>query len=251
MQNCDSNSQASVRDAVSSVAALRGRLLGCAAAGALFATALSWSALSPAAAETMREALASTYKYNARLDAARATLRATDEDVARAFSLFRPTVTGNADVTYSNTHTVPNSTANGQFTAKGYSITGTQPLFRGFRSTNQVREAEALARAGRETLRTTEQTVLLDAATSYMDVVRDGAIVKLRESNVTVLSNELKATKDRFSVGEVTRTDVAQAEASLAAAVSALELARSNLKTSRGNFERTVGHPPANLVASN
>ena len=88
---------------------------------------------------------------------------------------------------------------------------------------------------------------MLDAATSYMDVVRDQAIVRLRENNVTVLSKELKATQDRFSVGEVTRTDVAQAEARRAAAVSALDAAKSSLKTSRATFERVVGHAPANL----
>jgi outer membrane protein len=119
----------------------------------------------------------------------------------------------------------------------------TQPVFSGFRTINQVREAEATVRAGRETLRSVEQAVLLEAATVYMDVVRDNAILKLRENNVTVLARELKATQDRFAVGEVTRTDVAQAEARRAGAVSALDLARANLRTSLANYERTIGHP--------
>ena len=103
-------------------------------------------------------------------------------------------------------------------------------------------------RAGRETLRSTESSVLLEGVTAYVDVVRDQAIVRLRENNVTVLTRDLKATQDRFNVGEVTRTDVAQAQARRAAAVSALDLARANLKTSRATFERVVGHPPSNLV---
>jgi outer membrane protein len=88
---------------------------------------------------------------------------------------------------------------------------------------------------------------LLEAATAYVDVVRDQAIVKLREGNFEVLSRELKATRDRFSVGEVTRTDVAQAEARRAAALSALDRARSDLKSSRAAFERVIGYPPSTL----
>jgi outer membrane protein len=90
--------------------------------------------------------------------------------------------------------------------------------------------------------------VLLEAVTAYGDVVRDTAIVRLRENNVTVLTRDLRATQDRFNVGEVTRTDVAQAQARRAASVAALDLARANLKTSRATFERVVGHPPSHLV---
>ena len=93
-----------------------------------------------------------------------------------------------------------------------------------------------------------EQSVLLEAVTAFGDVVRDTAIVRLRENNVTVLTRDLRATQDRFNVGEVTRTDVAQAQARRAAAVAALDLARANLKTSRATFERVIGHPPSHLV---
>ena len=86
--------------------------------------------------------------------------------------------------------------------------------------------------------------MLLQAVTAYMDVVRDQELVRLRENNVNVLSRELKATQDRFAVGEVTRTDVAQAQARRAGAVSALDLARANLKTSRAAYQQVVGHPP-------
>jgi outer membrane protein len=198
-------------------------------------------------AESLRDALAAAYKSNPRIDAERARLRATDEEVARANSGYRPTVTGSADIGYERRSTKPPSTADGETHPKGYSLNATQPIFNGFRTLNGVREAEAIVRAGRETLRTVEQEVLQQTVTAYMDVVRDQAIVRLRESNVTVLTRELKATQDRFSVGEVTRTDVAQAEARRASAVSQLDLARANLKASRATFERVVGHPPSNL----
>ena len=199
-------------------------------------------------AETLGEALASAYKFNPRLDAARATQRATDEEVPRALSGYRPSVTGSADTNYQNTNTKPPSTSNGESNPRGYQVGVVQPLFRGFRTVSAVSAAEATVRAGREILRTTEQAVLLEAATAFMDVVRDQAIVRLRENNVTVLTRDLRATQDRFNVGEVTRTDVAQAQARRAASVAALDLARANLKTSRATFERVVGHPPSHLV---
>jgi outer membrane protein len=204
-----------------------------------------------AAAETLKQALGSAYRYNPRLDAARATLRATDEEVARANSGYRPTINGTADVGYLNTETKPGSAASGETHPRGYAVTASQPVFRGFRTLNQVREAEATVRAGRETLRVVEQLVLLDAVTAYMDVLRDTNILRIRENNVSVLTRELKATQERFAVGEVTRTDVAQAEARRAAAISALDLARSNLKTSRGAYERHIGRPPTSLVEPN
>ena len=185
-----------------------------------------------ARAEGLNEALASAYKVNPRLDAARTTLRATDEEVARAISGYRPTVTGSADTSFRHTTTQPSTIGNGSSNPRGYSVQLVQPLFRGFRVVNTVAEAEATVRSGRETLRSVEQSVLLDAVTAYMDVVRDQAIVRLRENNVTVLTRDLRATQDRFNVREVTRTDVAQAQARRAAAVSALDLAKANLQRS-------------------
>jgi outer membrane protein len=202
----------------------------------------------PAGAETIFQALTAAYQFNPRLDAARATQRATDEEVPRALSGYRPVITGSADTSYQNTTTRPPSASSGESNPRGYQVGMVQPLFRGFRTVNAVNAAEAQVRAGRETLRTTEQIVLLEAVTAFCDVVRDTAIVRLRENNVTVLTRDLKATQDRFNVGEVTRTDVAQAQARRAAAVAALDLARANLKTSRATFERVIGHPPSHLV---
>lgn len=220
--------------------------------GVAAALMLSCASFTPASATTLDEALGAAYDYNPRIDAERARLRATDEEVARAMSGYRPTITGDADVSYRYTNLRPDIPGSeGGLKPRGYGVTLTQPIFRGFQTTNSVSQAESEVRAGRETLRSVEQQVLLDAVTSFMDVVRDQAIVRLRENNVKVLSEELKATQDRFSVGEVTKTDVAQSEARRAGAVSELDLAKANLKTSRANFERTVGQSADGLVEPN
>jgi outer membrane protein len=204
----------------------------------------------PASAETLSQALHAAYKFNPRLDAARAIQRATDEEVPRALSGYRPSIVGSADTGYQLQTTKPAGSPNAttESNPRGYNVGLTQPLFRGFRTKNAVSAAEATVRAGWEALRTTEASVLLEAVTAYNDVVRDQAIVLLRENNVTVLTRDLKATQDRFQVGEVTRTDVAQAQARRAQAVAALDLARANLNTSRASFERVIGHPPSKLV---
>ncbi|MCB1522454.1 MAG: TolC family outer membrane protein [Hyphomicrobiaceae bacterium] len=200
-----------------------------------------------ASAETLRQALSNAYRYNPRIDAERARLRATDEEVARANSGYRPRVSASADIGVQHTETRPSAASNGTTNPRGYSINLTQPLFTGFQTRNAVGEAESGVRAGRETLRDVERQVLLQAVTAYMDVVRDQAVVRLQENNVSVLSRELKATRDRFAVGEVTRTDVAQAEARRAGATSSLDLARANLKGSRATYERVIGNPPSNV----
>ncbi len=242
---------------------------------AFFIAAAAGGLASPARAETLDQTLAATYEYNPRIDAERARLRATDEEVARVKSGYRPIITGEADVNYdySKSKVSVGRTGTGSdfgggggggggagslgrghvkdsttLYPHGYSFNLTQNIFNGFQTTNAVRESEAAVRAGREVLRSVEQDVLLEAVTAYVDVVRDQAIVRLRENNVNVLSRELKASQDRFSVGEVTRTDLAQAQARRAAAVSALDLARANIKTSRATYERVVGHPPSNLT---
>jgi outer membrane protein len=199
-------------------------------------------------AESLRDALAAAYRYNPTIDAERARLRGTDEEVARAMSGYRPIVTGSAAISRDYNSTKVGGIKNSSVTyPKGYGVSLTQSLFNGFQTTNAVRESEAFVRAGREVLRAVEHQVLLDAVTAYMDVIRDQTIVRLRENNVNVLSRELKAVQDRFAVGEVTRTDVAQAQARRALAVSALDLAKAQLKTSRATYERVIGHAPNNL----
>jgi outer membrane protein len=203
--------------------------------------------VSPAVAESLHEALGSAYAYNPRLDAQRAFLRATDEDVARAMSGYRPTIGGTADYGVKRDKTRPPSVLDGTTRPHGFRVEGAQPIFRGFQTYNAVNGAEANVRSEREIYRDVERSVLFDAVTAYMDVVRDKEVVRLAENNVNVLSRELKATQDRFSVGEVTRTDVAQAEARRADAVSNLDSARANLRTSRGAFLQVIGNPPSDL----
>jgi len=206
------------------------------------------------AAETLLDALSATYQYSPTLDAERARQRARDEDIARANSGYRPDINASASVGREADWTKAQGgvlSSHSVTSPRGYAIDAVQPLFTGFQVTNAVNAAEANDRAGRETLRQTEQQVLLDAVTAYGDVVRDQAIVKLNENNLKFLDAELKATQDRFNVGEVTKTDVAQAQARRALGQSDLDLARANLKSSRAIFEQVVGHPPMNLIEPN
>jgi len=211
---------------------------------------ISWPV--PAGAETLKQALLSAYRKNPQLEAERANLRATDESVTQARANHRPSVafTANASAQRANGSTDRPVTFYPEGTSypAGYGVSINQKIFRGFRTRNATNEAEANVLAGRETLRANEQTILLSSITAFMDVVRDSAIVKLRDNNVRVLSRDLKATQDRFSVGEVTRTDVAQSRARRAQAVSDLELARANLKSSRANYEQVIGYPPSALT---
>ena len=212
--------------------------------GALVASAALHSG---AHAETLRGALAAAYKFNPDIEAERANLRATDEGVPQAKSGYRPTVSASANIGAVNTRTNPGGTTGRR--PSGYQLNLNQNIFDGFQTTNGVNQAEANVRAGRATLHTAEQTVLLDAVTAYMNVVRDQAIVRLRENDVRVLTKNLKATQERFQAGEVTRTDVAQSRARRARSISDLDAARAQLKTSRANYERVIGNPPSRLRA--
>ena len=220
----------------------------------------SFSARALLAAETLVEALSNAYLINPVLNAERANLRATDEQVAVAKSGLRPNISASGDAAFQNTETdivggsrqqkvqqvqqcdAATAALEPAFCAslaaqqqqqqqqqqqtfggvsdiegvthpRGYSVTLSQTVFQGFQNINAIRQAKATVQAGREGLRATEETTLLNAATAYVDVVRDEAVVRLRQTNVDVLTEQLRQTKDRFNVGEVTRTDVAQAEA--------------------------------------
>lgn len=214
-----------------------------------------------AQAETLEQALADAYILNPVLNAERARLRAIDEQVAIAKSGLRPSIAGTADTNYVNQNSnvrgsslfgfggASGLSSNGVNHPHGYAVQLSQPLFEGFQNLNSVRQAKSEVQAQRENLRGVEQFVLLDAATSYVNVVRDQAVVRLRENDVRVLSEQLKATKDRFEVGEVTRTDVAQAEARRSEALATLSVAQANLKTSRAAYAQVIGHPPGRLQA--
>lgn len=208
-----------------------------------------WGGCVGAQAETLKDALAAAYISNPQLKAERARLRALDEEVARAKSGYRPVIQGQIEHTYQKIDVDPGITGDGVSYPRSYSVTVAQPIFRGFRTMNAVEAAKAGVESGRESLRSVEQSVLLEAVTAYVDVLRDQAIVRLRQNNVKVLSEQLQATRDRFEVGEVTKTDVAQARARRSRAISDLNLAQANLKSSRAAYERVIGHPPSMLQA--
>ena len=213
-----------------------------------------------AAADTLEWALVQAYQNNPALNAQRAALRATDENVPQALSGYRPklSVTSTDGFAYSSTlsnsinqQVFPNSISYSNIAKdlgqRGIGATATETLFNGFQTANKTRQAESQVMGARETLRVTEQQVLLDAATAYMNLLRDQAILDLNRRNVEVLTEQLKQTRDRFNVGEVTRTDVAQAESRLAAGRSALLGAQSNYVTSQANYRRVIGVDPGRL----
>ena len=215
-----------------------------------------------AAADTLEWALVQAYQNNPSLNAQRAALRATDENVPQALSGYRPklSVTGGGGLEYSNTlansinqsvfpNTVTYSSVAKDLGQRSFGASATQTLYNGFQTANRTRQAESQVMGARETLRVTEQQVLLDAATAYMNLLRDQAILDLNRRNVEVLTEQLKQTRDRFNVGEVTRTDVAQAESRLAAGRSALLGAQSNYVTSQANYRRIIGVDPGRLDA--
>jgi TolC family type I secretion outer membrane protein len=213
-----------------------------------FAVAAALVALSGAAdaAESIASALASAYVGNPTLNAERARQRATDEQVPQALSGWRPTVTANGDAGVQWTDT--NITNTARTNPAGFTIGLAQPVFRGFRTVASTRQAEANVAAGNQQLLAVEQQVLLDGATAFMDVIRDRSIVDLRQKNVATHVEDLKAAQARFSVGDITRTDVAQAEARLELARAELEVSRARLAASIAAFNRVIGHQPGALT---
>jgi len=202
---------------------------------------------------TLDEALAIAYETNPQLAAQQAALRATDEGVAIANGAWRPTISAGGTYAYQqfyfNPLTIPGFGTISTISAHPLqgAITVTQPILRGGRTIAEIRRAKALVRAGRAQLLAAEQTVLLSAATSYMDVVRDSAIVDLREHNVELLKKQAEATQAQFNAGSLTRTDVAQSQARLAGAQSDLTAAQSQLQISRANFMQAIGRVPETL----
>lgn len=227
-------------------------------AGALIAVAWPlW--LSSVSAETLEAALVQAYQNNPSLNAQRAAVRATDENVPQALSGYRPRVSITATAgevsssTTSKSSTSPNlpatySTLSGYNSPTSVGATITQTIFNGFQTANRTRQAEAQVLAARATLYNTVQTVLLNAVTAYMNVLRDGAILDLQKRNVEVLQEQLRQTRDRFNVGEVTRTDVAQAESSLATGRSQVLSAQANYAASVATYRQVIGNQPGRLT---
>lgn len=209
-------------------------------------------ALAPrlAPAQTLEEALVEAYEVNPTLNAERARQRATDEQVPQALSGYRPTVSTSVQAggrwLDSNEAAVAGAQDDAVLT-RSYGASIEQPLYRGGQTIAAVRGAENSVRSGRAQLDSVEQTVLLNAVTAYSDVYRDQAVVELNVRNEQRLARQLEATSDRFQVGEVTRTDVSQAEARLARAVAERIGAEGNLARSRAVFRNIVGRMPEKL----
>ncbi|GEO41011.1 outer membrane protein/adhesin transport system outer membrane protein [Skermanella aerolata] len=204
----------------------------------------------PAGAQSLEEALANAYVSNPTIESQRAQLRATDELVPQALSGYRPTVEAGADAGYSRSRTRAGSRdVNSNLAQRGVDLSVVQPLYSGGRTQAGTKRAEALVEAQRADLLSTEQSVLLDGATAYLDVVRDQAVVDLNVNNEQVLRRQLDASRDRFNVGEITRTDVSQAESRLARALSDRIQAEGQLSSSRAIYARVIGAPPGRLSA--
>ena len=223
------------------------------------AIALGCSGLWGAKAETLDSALARAYMANPTLDAQRAAVRATDENVPRALSGYRPSVSANATAawTHSDGLGVAGAAAGGggalgnfrrDLFPRNVGLSVTQNLFNGFRTANTTRQAESQVLGARESLRNQEQSTLSTGAQAYMNVLRDTATLDLQRNNVEVLEEQVRQTRDRFNVGEVTRTDVAQAESRLANARSQVSVAESALQASIAAFRQVIGVEPRQLA---
>ncbi|MBS9476140.1 TolC family outer membrane protein [Ancylobacter radicis] len=233
------------------LSATGGRIVAFAAVAFFSASSLS------AHAQTLEQALAAAYKNNPTLNSQRAATRATDEYVPIALAGYRPQVFGSAyaGAQWAETRVDSgyallqgnNAISNTRTTPTGVGVTISQTIYNGLRTANSVRSAESQVKGQRELLRNTEQLVLLDAATAYMNVLQNAALVELQKQNLEALREELRAARDRFAVGEITRTDVAQAEASVADAQSQLALADSNLNASNAVFYQVIGLRPTKL----
>jgi len=203
--------------------------------------AIVFAALGSASAQTLEETLSAAYLSNPTLAAQRARLEQTEEGYFQARAGRLPTLGANASVSEQN-----NWGGAGQFQADpegsaSYGLTLNQPIYRGGRISGSIDAALARILAGREQLRATEQTTFISAVAAHSDVVRDLEVVVIRSNNVEVLAEQLRAARDRFEVGEITRTDVAQAEARLSGARAQLSAAQAALAASRAAYQRVTG----------
>lgn len=217
---------------------------------ALLSGSVCLGALSPVNAETLAGALAKTYANNQDLNAARAQLRATDEAVPQAKAGLRPQVNGVGTLSATRSRTTSGdgiSPANAEALSSSFGIQINQTIFDGFQTPNNIRSAKAQIQAAQYNLSNTEQNTLLDAATAYMNVIRDRQIADLRRQNLGFLNEQVRAARARFDVGEGTRTDVAQAESEQALATATLNSALSSVASSEATYFQVIGDAPRNL----
>lgn len=205
-------------------------------------------------ADTLHSALISAYSNNPTLNAARAQQRAENENVAQALAGRRPTIAATSSVGLQSQR----SFRSGGFGTGGFNddfgtgsagLTLSQNLFNGFQVSNNIKSAESGVRAGFESLRNTEQNVLQSAVTAYVDVIRDRDIMNLQERNTSFSREQLRAARAQADVGEGTRTDVALAEANLAASLSNLAAAKAALRASEATYLQVIGLQPGKLAS--
>ncbi len=217
----------------------------------LLTALLAMSSSLPVYADSLETALAKAYEYNPSLKSARASVRAVDENVALAKSGYRPTlkIDGGYSETNISSNTKINNTKEKEIDGYNGNISATiaQPIFSGFKTINSVSSAKSYAKAAQASLMEVEQNVLLSASVAYLNVMRDEAIVKLQKNNEKLLKKELEETRERFKVGEVTTTDVSQAEASFASAQSQRISAEGNLEASKAVYEQIIGSSPKDI----
>src|SRR5262249_25688618 len=206
-------------------------------------------------------ALAYAYMNNPQLNSQRAVVRATDENVPTALAGYRPRAAATASIGVQRVEstireigstTPPNAPASyftqrGTNTPHGYGATISQTLLNGFQTSNRTRLAEGQVFAARETLRNTEQQVLLNSATAYMNLLRDAGILELQRSNLQVLAEQLRQTKLRLESGNVTATDVSQAESRLQGGRQQVFSAEANYESSRAAYRQVIGLDPGKL----
>jgi outer membrane protein len=222
----------------------RGRV-GLAASVVALAVSMTAGSLS-VHAESFKQALVSAYRSNPTLQAERARQRGTDELVPQAKSGWRPQISAQGSIsgTYNNPDPGPGSDA----MPKSLSIQLAQPLFRGFKTKEGVKQAKETVRAGRQVLLSVEQQVLLASTQAYLNVIRDREILALRQRNVSNLQKQANASSARFEAGEVTRTDVSQARARVSGAKAQVAVAKAQLAESSARYEALVGHKPGKLA---
>jgi outer membrane protein len=206
----------------------------------------------PAAAESLSDALVKAYQSNPQLNAERARQRGTDENVPQALAGYRPQIVASLGVGLQAVRNLlPDNTIQGD-TLHPWTIglTVTQVLFNGFKTANSVRVAEFQVQSGREALRNVGQGVLLDAVTAYMNVIANEALRQAQQTNVDVLREILGTTRRRLDAGDVTPTDLAQAEARLSRGLADLNAADVALAISKATYTQVIGDAPSHLLAA-
>lgn len=222
---------------VSSQRKLKKVLSGISLSAVLFSSAVQ--------AETLEEALAYTYVANPTILSQRAYLRSVYEKITQSFSGYKPTLSGQASYGYSYTRTKTSPLFEEEESKPvAFGVNAVQPIFSGFGTSASVKAAKAQFEAERANLKNVEQSSLIEAVAAYTDVIRALAVLKLNQNNEAVLQRQLEYTRDRFRVGELTKTDVAQAEASLAGAVAGRILAEADLKVAYAVYKKVIGKMP-------